>query len=383
MNSLEFSQEFLNRNTADDLSKKNGKDKKERATVELVLDPRTRIILFKLINSRILNKVYGCISTGKEANVYHAKTSLAPSHISALSTSHQTLPLTLNSDSSQQVTNEPSDNYNVAIKIYKTSILVFKDRDRYVSGEFRFRHGYNKSNPRKMVKTWAEKEMRNLKRMVKEGIPAPEPILLKSHVLLMSFIGSKNGIAAPRLKDAIFKDEIEIFNAYSQILKNLWRLYHSCKLVHADLSEYNLLYYRKTVYFIDVSQSVEHDHPHALEFLRKDCMNVIEFFSKRIVSRRILSLKKLYDFLILDVNGIKLLLSTYSVSNSGDTLELLDSYFDLAHSETLNHAENEQEDSIFSQIYIPRSLNELPDVEKVFTDLKLNSTEVLLIFSYK
>lgn len=29
-----------------------------------------------------------------------------------------------------------------AVKIYKTSILVFKDRDRYVTGEFRFRHGY-------------------------------------------------------------------------------------------------------------------------------------------------------------------------------------------------------------------------------------------------
>jgi serine/threonine-protein kinase RIO1 len=29
-----------------------------------------------------------------------------------------------------------------AIKIYKTSILVFKDRDKYVSGEHRWRKGY-------------------------------------------------------------------------------------------------------------------------------------------------------------------------------------------------------------------------------------------------
>lgn len=28
------------------------------------------------------------------------------------------------------------------------------------------------------------------------------------------------------------------------------------------------------MYIIDVSQAVEHDHPHALEFLRKDCTNV-------------------------------------------------------------------------------------------------------------
>lgn len=51
-----------------------------------------------------------------------------------------------------------------AIKIYKTSILVFKDRERYISGDYRFRHGFNKSNPRKMVRMWAEKERRNLVR---------------------------------------------------------------------------------------------------------------------------------------------------------------------------------------------------------------------------
>ena len=31
-----------------------------------------------------------------------------------------------------------------AVKIFKTSILVFKDRDKYVSGEYRFRNGYCK-----------------------------------------------------------------------------------------------------------------------------------------------------------------------------------------------------------------------------------------------
>lgn len=33
-------------------------------------------------------------------------------------------------------------------------------------------------------------------------------------------------------------------------------------------------YHSGDVYIIDVSQAVEHDHPHALEFLRKDCANV-------------------------------------------------------------------------------------------------------------
>lgn len=63
----------------------------------------------------------------------------------------------------------------------------------------RFRHGYCRHNPRKMVRTWAEKEMRNLVRMHSEGLPVPTPILLRGHVLLMGFIG-KDGWPAPKLK---------------------------------------------------------------------------------------------------------------------------------------------------------------------------------------
>ena len=35
------------------------------------------------------------------------------------------------------------------------------------------------------------------------------------------------------------------------------------------------------LYIIDVSQSVEHDHPHALEFLRIDCNNINKYFRYR------------------------------------------------------------------------------------------------------
>jgi len=50
-----------------------------------------------------------------------------------------------------------------------------------------------------MVRLWAEKEMRNLTRMHSAGLPVPQPILLRSHVLMMSFIG-KDGWPAPKLK---------------------------------------------------------------------------------------------------------------------------------------------------------------------------------------
>jgi serine/threonine-protein kinase RIO1 len=54
----------------------------------------------------------------------------------------------------------------------------------------RFQHGYCRHNPRKMVRTWAEKEMRNLRRLYRAGILCPEPLLQKSHVLVMGFVGN-------------------------------------------------------------------------------------------------------------------------------------------------------------------------------------------------
>jgi hypothetical protein len=64
---------------------------------------------------------------------------------------------------------------------------------------FRPRTGYSKSNPRKMVQLWAEKETRNLTRLQAAGVRCPTPILLRLHVLVMSFIGAE-GVAAPRLR---------------------------------------------------------------------------------------------------------------------------------------------------------------------------------------
>ncbi len=61
-------------------------------------------------------------------------------------------------------------------------------------------------------------------------------------------------------------------------------------------SEFNLLYHEGKAVVIDVSQSVEHDHPNALEFLRKDLTNINEFFRKRKIN--VLTVKELFDFVV-------------------------------------------------------------------------------------
>jgi len=57
-------------------------------------------------------------------------------------------------------------------------------------------------------------------------------------------------------------------------------MYLKCNLVHADLSEYNLLYHDQKVYVIDVSQSVEESHPYSHEFLKRDVININNFFKR-------------------------------------------------------------------------------------------------------
>ncbi|KEG03970.1 serine/threonine protein kinase RIO1, putative [Plasmodium vinckei vinckei] len=168
-----------------------------------------------------------------------------------------------------------------ATKIYNTSILVFKKRSKYIEGEFRFRNAYTKNtNPRKMVKQWSEKEFRNLRRILIHGLRCPYPLVLKSNFIVMSMLGNLDA-SCSKMKD-LNVSILKWKELYIECICILRLLYSTCKLVHADFSEYNLLYFYNHIYIIDVSQSMEHDHPHSLEFLKRDCLNITNFFKKKI-----------------------------------------------------------------------------------------------------
>lgn len=112
----------------------------------------------------------------------------------------------------------------------------------------------------------------------------------------MEFIGT-NSVAAPRLKDAVIgtDDILEAAHLYEECVTMMRNLYQVCKLVHGDLSEYNLLYHNKQIWMIDVSQSVEHDHPMALDFLRRDCVVMNDFFRKNKVY--VMTTLKLFNYI--------------------------------------------------------------------------------------
>ncbi|EAK88067.1 protein with RIO domain within N-terminal region [Cryptosporidium parvum Iowa II] len=284
-----------------------------RATVMQALDGRTMLMLEKAKNRGVFSNMYGTISTGKEANVYRGTTFFSDLKL------YGSELFTRNCLSKEdlvvidEIEKSANLNYiNRAIKVFKTSVLTFKDRSKYVEGEFRFRRGYLKSkNPRKMVTQWCEKEFRNLRRIVISGLRCPIPIYIKKHIFVMSYIGDGSNLeniskdvekydgeikqdinnntenAAPRLKDVpISLGRKSWVRLYIEIIGIMYIMFNECHLIHGDMSEYNTLFYKGHAYVIDVSQSMEHDHPLGLEFLKRDCVNVTLFFNKVLQSRK-------------------------------------------------------------------------------------------------
>eukprot|EP01054_Gregarina_sp_Poly1_P003549 Gregarina_sp_Poly_1__3548@NODE_2037_length_2801_cov_97_328822_g1314_i0_p1_GENE_NODE_2037_length_2801_cov_97_328822_g1314_i0NODE_2037_length_2801_cov_97_328822_g1314_i0_p1_ORF_typecomplete_len560_score69_41RIO1/PF01163_22/3_6e55Kdo/PF06293_14/1_2e03Kdo/PF06293_14/7_2e05Pkinase_fungal/PF17667_1/0_02Pkinase_fungal/PF17667_1/1_6e03_NODE_2037_length_2801_cov_97_328822_g1314_i011202763 len=232
-----------------------------RATVEGALDRRTLDILAKLKKAGFYLHLHGCISTGKEANVYAADAEIfRDGHKAAMPR---------------------------AIKVFHTSRLKFRKRREYVEADYRFRRAYQGSaNPRKMAPQWAEKEFRNLKRLVLTGMRCPIPIQLRGHVFVMSMIGRSSDEAAPRLKDLICDDVHTWKRCYIEVITFMRLFYQECKLIHGDLSEYNLLFYCGHPYIIDVSQSMDTSNNNCNRFLRRDCVNITTYFQQKVFEHK-------------------------------------------------------------------------------------------------
>ncbi|MBU4075253.1 MAG: serine protein kinase RIO [Euryarchaeota archaeon] len=221
------------------------KDSSQRAVFGDVFDDATLMALYELAKKGYIDAMGGSVSTGKEANVFHA------------------------------ISKEYGE---VAVKIFMMSTANFNAMKDYILGDPRFmgiRH-----TRKDIILAWARKEFKNLKRAQEAGVRVPEPYVVKRNILLMEFIGN-DGVAMPQLKDVIMTqdDAQRIFN---KIVEYMSLLYGKAKLIHADLSEYNILVDLNDMspVFIDMGQSVTTDHVNAETFLIRDVNNVARFFKK-------------------------------------------------------------------------------------------------------
>jgi RIO kinase 1 len=221
------------------------KSAEDLETYEGVLDKLTLKTLLDLVNNKKLTSLYGVISTGKEANIYWGK----------------------------------KDELDLAIKIYRTMTKDFKKMQLYIIGDPRFKK--IKKSTRALIYAWALKEFKNLKRAHSAGLKVPEPYLVKNNVLIMEFIG-ENGKHAPLLKYVELENPEKVYEKTVEFMKKLFNI---SKLVHADLSEFNILYFNKEPIIIDMSQSLLTSHPMAMDFLKRDIKNILKFFKIKGVEK--------------------------------------------------------------------------------------------------
>src|SRR5947207_2411505 len=109
-------------------------------------------------------------------------------------------------------------------------------------------------------------------------------------------------------------------------------------------------YNDKTVYVIDVSQSVEHDHPRSLEFLRMDIQNVTEFFRKKGVVA--LQERTAFEFITAEN-------TTVDRDEMGSVIEKL-----AQDDQEKPSMDGEVDERVFRQAYIPKNLFEVIDPER-------------------
>lgn len=208
-----------------------------------VFDMPTLMTITKLIDNGIIKSVESHFGSGKESKVYLAMA--------------------------------PAGSF-LALKIYLTVSAEFKKRLQYIAGDRRFSE--TKKGSRNLISIWAKKEFKNLRTAYQSGVRVPAPILVKRNVLVMEFVGDDEGNAATTLAQA---KEISAPD-YDKTINQMAILYQKAKLVHADLSEYNIFKTKEgEIILFDFGSAVDIQHPNSKQFLVRDITNINKFFEKR------------------------------------------------------------------------------------------------------
>lgn len=210
-----------------------------------VFDMRTYRTIEKLISNKVIKSIDYPISTGKESDVYRAST---------------------------------YEGAYYAAKIYKITSSSFKNIPFYIFKDKVMQQV--KNNRSNFVYQWAKREYKNLTILYENNIPVPKPIKVWKNILLEELLGEE-GIAYPIMK-----------NCQCELTKDLWedltstidKMYNKAKIVHGDLSEYNILMSKEMKYYIiDVGQAMDVDNPSSELYLKKDLTTIGNYFIKKNV----------------------------------------------------------------------------------------------------
>jgi RIO kinase 1 len=125
---------------------------------------------------------------------------------------------------------------------------------------------------------WAGTEFAALARLHAAGVSVPYPAQIVGTELLLEFIGSADGTAAPRLAETR-PDRDELAGLWDQMVGSLVALARD-GLAHGDLSAFNVLVYDGRLVMIDLPQVVDVvANPRGAAFLIRDAENISRWFA--------------------------------------------------------------------------------------------------------
>jgi len=215
------------------------KDESLRKIFADVFDNATMNTIHELARKKYFEEIEYVLATGKEGNVFRCI----------------------------------SGKDHFALKIYKIETSDFRHMIDYIQGDERFKDV--RKDKLEIVKAWTKKEFRNLEEYTKARIRVPLPIATSRNCLLMEFIGT-DGELAPKAKEKPFEDMQEKYDLMCEYMAKMVQ----AKIIHADLSEYNILNNNEELVVIDVGQAVSTLHPKAKEFFERDVLNMSKWFKK-------------------------------------------------------------------------------------------------------
>ncbi len=120
----------------------------------------------------------------------------------------------------------------------------------------------------------AEKEFQALKLLYPHRIAVPKPIYQNRHTVAMGMIEGA--------ELAEYKELPNPQKTLQEILSNVRRAFIDAGIIHADLSEYNIIIKPNWhTLIIDWPQYVTLEHPNAEQLLKRDIKNILRFFQRK------------------------------------------------------------------------------------------------------
>lgn len=156
----------------------------------------------------------------------------------------------------------------IAVKFHRLGRISFRQTRR--------KRGYTTEHTSWLFQSRlaAEKENQALKLVYPHGVAVPKPISQNRHVLAMGMI---EGAELAECKEIPKPEKV-----LKEILRNVRKAYSKAGVIHADLSEYNVILKPDMhILIIDWPQYITKEHPNAQQLLTRDVKNILRYFKRK------------------------------------------------------------------------------------------------------